>query len=215
MSTINLGFPSISGQYYKKTWDTETRKTSDKISNSINEVAQDIASTSKVKNTSSLPDKVFEDIQKMAKEDAQKNIYMSDRFGAYRKSTMQQYVSPNRSKLISILNPMITNARYTNGQYSSFKIPSFSGFSGRIAVGAMFGAYMSVFNNNGEEVLSYSPPPNGGWVSTTTSAEHKWLDDTRTVYYEAYQAARDEIKAQATSSSNTENATAVGFNVTV
>ncbi len=171
-----------------------------------NSIKSETTENEKPKNNTSLPDKVFENIQKMAREDAKKNVYMSDEFGAYRQSTMKQYVSPNRSKLIMMLNPMIANAQYTNGQPTFFSV---LGFSVKYSVGAMLGAYLSIRDSSGQEILSYTPPPNGGWVSHYTKEESQWMDDTRAVYYEAYEAARAEIKAQETSS------TPAGFHIKV
>lgn len=206
-----INFPSVSGTYYsQRTRGADTKNSSSKSSDIAGKATEETAATDKVKNTSSLPDKVFENIQRMAKEDAKKNVYMSDEFGAYRQSTMKQYVSPNRSKLMMMLNPMIANARYTNGQ-STFL--SLMGFSVEYSVGAMFGAYMTVRDSSGQEILSYTPPQNGGWVSNYTKEESQWMDDTRAVYYEAYSAARAEIKAQAASGAAT--APTSGFSVTV
>lgn len=165
----------------------------------------------KPKNNTSLPDNVYENIQRMAKEDAKNNVYMSNEFGAYRRATMQQYVSPDCSKLMMMLSPMIANAQYTNGQPTFF---SMMGFSVRYSVGAVFGAYISVRDSSGTEILSYSPPPNGGWVANNyTKEESQWMDDTRAVYYEAYEAARAEINAQQAGSA--EGAATAGFNATV
>ena len=164
----------------------------------------------KPKNNTSLPDNVYENIQRMAKEDAKKNVYMSNEFGAYRRATMQQYVSPDRSKLMMMLSPMIANAQYTNGQPTFF---SMMGFSVRYSVGAVFGAYISVRDSSGTEILSYSPPPNGGWVSFPTKEENEFHDEATSVYCAAYDKARAEIKAQQTGS--VEGAATAGFNATV
>ena len=186
--------PSVSGMYNRQVQSSDIK--SEKI---------------KPKNNTSLPDNVYENIQRMAKEDAKKNIYMDSEFVSYINKYKAQHISPNRSGLMMMLSPMIANAQYTNGQPTFF---SMMGFSVRYSVGAVFGAYISVRDSSGAEILSYSPPPNGGWVANNyTKEESQWMDDTRAVYYEAYEAARAEINAQEAGS--VEGAATAGFNATV
>ena len=80
-------------------------------------------------------------------------------------------------------------------------------------MGAVFGAYISVRDSSGAEILSYSPPPNGGWVSFPTKEENEFHDEATSVYCAAYDKARAEIKAQQTGS--VEGAATAGFNATV
>lgn len=109
-----------------------------------------------------LRDEVAENIRQIAREDAGNGVYMSDRFGAYRLSTINQYVSPNRSGLMAMFSPMIASARYTDGQPVFFRIQGFGApYTAKFFVGAMFGAHLSVYDENGDEILSYSPPPDG------------------------------------------------------
>jgi len=77
------------------------------------------------KNTSSLPDEVVENIQKMAREGAKKCVYMGDQYGAYINAYKTQHISPNRSKLISLMTPMLMNAKYTNGLPRFFNFQDF------------------------------------------------------------------------------------------
>ena len=189
---INLS--SISGTYYNpRTRGTDTKSSLSKSNDIAGKATEETAATDKVKNTSSLPDKVFENIQRMAKEDAKKNIYMDDEFVSYINNYKKQHIGPNRAKLISMLNPMIANAKYTNGRPTFF---SLMGFSVQYNVGALHGAHISVRDGDGTEFLTYSPT-NGRWLEHPTKAENQFHDEAANVYCAAFDAARAEIKAQA------------------
>ncbi len=152
--------------------------------------------TDKIKNTSSLPDHLFEYIQNQAAEDARNGIYMSQKYISSTLKYMRKNISPNRSKLISMFNPMVMNAKYTGKPASFFSVPGFSGFTARFSVGRMFGAYMSIWNKDGEQVLSYSPPPNAGWHEHQTKAESKFIDEADAVYMKVYDEVRAQMKAE-------------------
>lgn len=151
----------------------------------------------KIENTSSLPDHLFEYIQKQAVEDAKKGVFESDEYVSNVLNSMRNHVSPNRAKLISMYNPMVMNARYTGKGPSYFSVPGFSGFTARFSVGKVFGAYMSIRNGNGEQVLSYSPPPNAGWHEHQTKAETNFIDEAHSVYSEIYHEVRAQMRAEA------------------
>lgn len=151
----------------------------------------------KIKNTSSLPDHLFEYAQKQAAEDARNGVYMSKKYVDSTLSYMRKNISPNRAKLMSMYNPMVMNARYTGKGPSYFSVPGFSGFTARFSVGRVFGAYMSIWNNSGEQVLSYSPPPNAGWHEHQTKAESNFIDEVDAVYTQVYDEVRKQMKAEA------------------
>lgn len=155
---------------------------------------EDVSAISQKKNTSSLPDDVVESIQKMAREDASKGVYMDDEFISYNKQYMQSHVSPNRTNLISILTPMLNRAKYTNGLPNLFQLPDLF-YTGTLQVGALTGASMSICDKSGTEILSYDN--NNGWLSHPTKQENQYQSETTAVYHEAYAAARAEMKADA------------------
>lgn len=163
----------------------------------------------KVENNTSLPDHLFEYIQKQAVEDAKKGDYKSEEYKAHIQGYMRKNISPNRAKLMSMYNPMVMNARYTGKGPSYFSVSGFSGFTARFSVGRVFGAYMPIWNGNGEQVLSYSPPPNAGWHEHQTRAESNYLDEENAVYAAAFDAARAQMKAEASGGAST----ASNFNV--
>lgn len=150
----------------------------------------------KPKNTSSLPDHLFEYVQKQAAEDAKNGVYMSKNYVDSTLGYMRKNISPNRAKLISMYNPMVMSARYTGKGPSYFSVAGFSGFTARFSVGRVFGAYMSIWNGNGEQVLSYSPPPNAGWHEHQTKAESNFIDEVDAVYTQVYDEVRNQMKAE-------------------
>lgn len=146
------------------------------------------------KNTSSLPDNVVRKIKEMAQDGAAKGVYMGKDYISYINSYKKQHVSPDRSRLISLMTPRLMNATYTNGLPFFFKITGLP-FTGQMCVGAT-GSSMFIYDKNGEEVLSYST--NAGWAERQTRAETQFYNETTAIYYEAYKAARAEMKTNPT-----------------
>lgn len=153
----------------------------------------------------SLPDDMAKKIQEMAKNDAEKGIYMGEEFVSCKIQFREDYVSPDRASLIAKLTPMVQNAKYIDGLEHSFslldmvteKIQSWSGKNvgtGKIHVGANGYVTMSICNNHGEEILAYNSFGGGGWTSVPTKAEFQYDKTTTAVYLAAYQAARSEMK---------------------
>lgn len=163
----------------------------------------------KVENNTSLPDHLFEYAQKQAAEDARNGVYMSKKYVDSTLSYMRKNISPNRAKLMSMYNPIVMNARYTGKGPSYFSVPGFSGFTARFSVGRVFGAYMSIWNGSGEQVLSYSPPPNAGWHEHQTKAESNFIDEVDAVYTQVYDEVRKQMKTEAAGGTST----ASNFNV--
>lgn len=182
---------NISGSYRRYSFDGGLAN--DKVT--VNEMRK-YGKVKEITNKSSLSKAITSDIQQLAREDAKKGVYMGSEFGTYRKSYMQQHISPNRSKLISMINPWIINSKKTNGRTNLFQIPGFTLYKGEFSVDKL-GANVSIYDNNGQLILSYTPPPNGGgWITHQTAAETQWYDITRDIYYSAYVSARNEMKAQ-------------------
>lgn len=161
--------------------------------------AKSTSAVSEKKSKSFLPDGVVENIQEMARKDASKGVYMDDEFIAYNKQYMQSHISPNRSKLISLLAPRLNSARYTNGLPSFFQLPGLP-FTGILQVGAATGASMSIYDNSRTEILSYDN--RNGWLPHPSKEESRYQSETTAIYYEAYKAARAEMKASPVQNGN-------------
>lgn len=133
-------------------------------------------------------------IREQAKADAGKHIYMSKDFTAIKEAYYKKNISPNRELLKSRASGLLTSTGLTNGRYIPFQLMGVKGYTGRIHMG-LFGACMDIYDGNGEVVLSYSHPPNGGWIPKQTKAEEQFERQIADVYYEAYKEAIHEQKA--------------------
>ncbi|MCI1995201.1 hypothetical protein [Clostridium luticellarii] len=138
-----------------------------------------------------MPDSVVKKIQEMAQKGAAKSVYMGNDYISYINSYKKQHISPDRSKLISLMTPILKKAIYTNGLPYFFRITGLP-FTGQMCVGAS-GSSMFIYDQNGDEVLSYSS--NTGWAEGHTKAEDQFYDETTAIYHEAYIAARADMKA--------------------
>lgn len=141
-------------------------------------------------------------IREQAKADATKNVYMSDDFTAMKENYKRNNISPNRTLLKSRVSGLLKRTSPTNGRYIPFQVMGVKGYTGRINMG-LFGACMDVYDGNGEVVLSYSHPPNGGWIPKQTKAEEQFERQITDVYYEAYKEAVKERKATGVSQTMT------------
>jgi len=57
--------------------------------------------------------------------------------------------------------------------------------------------HITVCNQNGEQILTYSAPPSaGGWTAEQTMAEKMFIKETNLLYRKAYDAARERIEAR-------------------
>lgn len=155
-------------------------------------------STSSTKRTKNAKDSKMEQlcakICGQAKTDAKKHIYMSDDFTAMKETYKRNNISPNRALLKSRVSGLLTSTGLTNGKYIPFQVMGVKGYTGRINMG-LLGACMDIYDRNGEVVLSYTHPPNGGWIPKQTKAEEQFERQITDVYYEAYKAAVQEQKA--------------------
>lgn len=150
------------------------------------------AAVSSKTDTWTLPDSVVANIQQMARKDAGSGVYMDQKFLDYNRQYMHSHVSPDRSGLISLLTPMLTNARYTNGLPTLFQISGLP-FTAKLQVGVLTGASLSVCDGSGTEILSYDG--RNGWLSHSSKEENRYQAETTAIYHEAYAAARVENKA--------------------
>lgn len=152
--------------------------------------------TEKPNNNSSLPDKVFADIQEMAKNDAKKDDFMSaDTYGAYlKKYQIQNNISPDRGQLMTMFKSMVqTTPSIPNGDPTFIhNIPGFPSYSAKFTPTAPIGGKLSVYDQSGNEILSYDPARKDGWKETPTQKEIDFKQEADRVYKEAYEAARKE-----------------------
>lgn len=144
-----------------------------------------------------LTDTLKEQIIQYAREDAEKDVYMGDRFQSLRKNEVAK-VAPNRAALIGKLNPAINMEDMKKIKEAEeadkrlmcilFGTPYKVKFQ---SVG--FGSAAHVYNENGEEVLTYTGGV--GWHEKETKAETEVHGALKFEYYSAWQEAKKAIKA--------------------
>lgn len=204
------GFPALSSIYHKHRYseNPEIHQNDKNESPNNNDTVQKPqtrptdenmvnkpGASDKPTNTSSLPDKVFADIQDIAKQDAKKGDYMSsDRYAAYlKKYKTQNHISPDRGQLMTMFNPMVMNTPGASSAPTFInKIPGFPSYSAKFTPSSVMGGKMSIYDGDGNEILSYNPPPKGGWKEIPTKAETDFEKEADKIYREAYEAARKE-----------------------
>ena len=148
------------------------------------------------KNDWKLTDTLKEQIIQYAREDAEKNVYMGDKFRCLRKNEVAK-VAPNRAALIGKLNQAIVSGNMGDMKKIKeaderwlcilFGIPYEAEFQ---SVG--FGSAVHVYNENGEEVLTYTGGV--GWHEKETKAETAVHSALKFTYYNAWQEAKKAIK---------------------
>ncbi len=200
------GFPALSSIYHKRRYNPEpsvsesesttkpTKPSKPEDHPPVNGTIERPEGVGKP-NNSSLPDTVFADIQDIAKQDAQKNDYMGDdRYAAYlKKYKTQNHISPDRGQLITMFNPTVMNTPGSSGQPMFIdKIPGFPSYSAKFTPSPIAGGKMSIYDDKGNEILSYNPPPKGGWKEIPTKEERDFDQEANKIYKEAFEAARKE-----------------------
>ncbi len=142
----------------------------------------------KVENNSSLPDKVFEDIQTMAQQDAKKNVFMSKKYQNYIDRQTNNSHKSEKAQLMAMFRPLMMQAKfnYTNNFFLN-NIPGFPSFSASMSKGPN----LSIFDGHGDRRLGYNPFD--GWKSFPSKEDIAFQKEANKVYAETYQKARKEI----------------------
>ena len=162
-----------------------------------------------------MTDDFVENLQELARKDAQKGVYMSKEAINLRHAQMGKYVSPDRSAPIAQMTQELQKAEkahkgedptleFLDRMLAQLKgkgrperiVKSFSGLAGGCS-GNLHSTpenqVATVFSPDGEEIAQYNTS-GGGWMNLTTKAENQFLGDSNTVYKQAWDAARAEIK---------------------
>lgn len=160
-------------------------------------VAGKAASKKKWKLSDSLREKIIE----YAKEDAAQNMYMGNKFSILRKSEVAK-VAPDRAALMGKINQAMASGGMENLQKIKdadekwlcilFGKP----YEARIQSQGM-GSAIHVYDENGDEILTYTAGT--GWHEKESKAETEVHGALKSVYYNAYHAARQEMKSASTS----------------
>lgn len=147
-----------------------------------------------------LTDSLKNQIQEMAKEDAQNNVYMGNKFLDLRKSEVSK-VSPNRTALIG----KITQSNYFNNAEADImkEIEKADRKWLRMLFGEPYeaefqssgtGSSIHVFDENHDEILTYTQGV--GWQKKESKLESEVHQTLKSIYYDAYHSERISIKSQ-------------------
>ena len=154
-------------------------------------------------------------LQELARRDAQKGVGMSQEAIDLCHAQMSKHVSPDRSAPIAQMTQELQKAEkahkgedptleFLDRMLAQLKgkgrperiVKSFSGLAGGCS-GNLHSTpenqVATVFSPDGEEIAQYNTS-GGGWMNLTTKAENQFLGDSNTVYKQAWDAARAEIK---------------------
>ena len=142
-----------------------------------------------------LSDSLQEKITEYAREDAAQNVYMGNKFLALRKSEVAK-VAPNRAALIGKFNQSMSSGNMGDMKEIQeadkrwlcilFGIPYEAEYQGEET-----GSALHIFNEEGEEVLTYTQGV--GWHEKETKAEMGVHSALKLAYYEAYHDARKAL----------------------
>ena len=142
-----------------------------------------------------LSDSLQEKITEYAREDAAQNVYMGNKFLALRKSEVAK-VAPNRAALIGKFNQSMNSGNMGDMKKIQeadkrwlcilFGIPYEAEYQGEGT-----GSALHIFNEEGEEVLTYTQGV--GWHEKETKAETGVHSALKLAYYEAYHDARKAL----------------------
>ena len=148
---------------------------------------------------SAMTDGFIERIKSYAKEDAKRGVYMSPEFNQARLAHMKQYVSPDRSgpkaDVMSAIQAALREPHPLLQAPEKMLDKLSGGGSANLKISGIQQA-AEVYAPNGENIASYNSL-GGGWTDIQTKEEHKFFDESTSVYFQAYREARAEMKSEA------------------
>lgn len=146
---------------------------------------------------SAMTDGFIERIKAYAKEDAQKGEYMSAGFTQMRLAHMKQYVSPDRSgpksQVMSAIQAALKEPHPMLQALEKMLEKLSGGCSANLKISSVQQA-AEIYAPNGENIASYNSL-GGGWTDIQTKEEHKYFDETASIYLQAFREARAEMKS--------------------
>ena len=138
-----------------------------------------------------LSDSLREKIAGYAREDAAQNVYMGNKFLALRKSEVAK-VAPDRSALMGKLNQNMANMKEIREADERWLCILFGEPYEAKFQSEGTGSAIHVYDGNGDEILTYTAGV--GWHEKESKAETEVHGALKPAYYDAYHAARQEIK---------------------
>ena len=155
-------------------------------------------SKSSEKNKWKLTDSLKEKIVDLAKKDAQANVYMGNAFMNLRKTEVSK-VAPNRAALIGKFSQSMNSGNMSAMKEVEEADKKWLCMLFGIPYGAKYqgtgtGSAIHVYNEDGEEVLTYTGGV--GWQEKETKAESQVHSALKMTYYEAFSEARKALNSE-------------------
>ena len=148
---------------------------------------------------SAMTDGFVEKIKEYAKQDAKQGVYMSKSFIQFRLARMEQCVSPDRdgpkAEVMSAIQAALREPHPLLQALEKMLEKLSGGCSANLKISGIQQA-AEVYAPNGENIASYNSL-GGGWTDIQTKEEHKFFDESTSVYFQAYREARAEMKSEA------------------
>ena len=146
---------------------------------------------------SAMTDGFVEKIKEYAKQDAKQGVYMSKGFIQFRLARMEQCVSPDRSgpkaDVMSAIQAALKAPHPMLQALEKILEKLSGGCSANLKISSVQQA-AEIYAPNGENIASYNSL-GGGWTGIQTKEEHKFFDETASIYLQAFREARAEMKA--------------------
>lgn len=170
---------------------------SNNYNNLINKSGNSLFAKSKTSSVNKwkLTEDLTENIIELAKKDAANNIYMGKEYSILIKSEVLK-VAPDREALKAKATATIKSGNINNMKnnklYDRWVILLFGTPYEAEGTSMGIGDAIHIYNENGEEILTYSGGV--GWHIKETQAEAEVWQTTTKIYYEAYCNERNIIK---------------------
>lgn len=140
------------------------------------------------KNSSPLSEEVVNKIKTLAKEGAEKGIYMGERYhNFYRQCVETANLRPDFSHLKANISSLLNRTPYSQNNLFG----QIFGYSVEMGVG-LTNDFARVCDQNGNDILWYDS--RRGWVQFPTKEEEEFERATTAIYAEAYSLARSEMR---------------------
>lgn len=155
--------------------------------------ASNIQTSAKKAVKNAITDGFVKQIQTLAREDAEKGIYMDKEFSQLRRARMEQYVSPDRAGPMAKINSVMKTLEKEQERIKVYLERLFGDYSAEIKGDSTFRT-AEVYSPEGELIASYSSFY-GQWTMHQTKAEFNFITETDMIYLQAFREARAEMNA--------------------
>ena len=142
-----------------------------------------------------ITDGFVKQIETLAREDAEKGIYMDEKFSQLRRARMEQYISPDRAGPMAKVNSVMKTLEKEQERIKVYLERLLGDYSAEIEGDSIFRT-AEVYSPEGELIASYSSFY-GQWTTHQTKAELNFITETDMIYLQAFREARAEMKATA------------------